>query len=122
MGSKLTDKMVISFALLILVFTMGSFAVDNNTNNNISQSQFNVESIIPVNESQISTNNISVNPEPISWDIFKGLDISSILSNGANLLTILVILTGFFLWLIRNKIIRIFKPKCILEKKRGRNR
>jgi hypothetical protein len=87
MGSKLTEKMVISFALLLLVFSMSSFADNNNSsiNSNISQSQFDDERLIPGNESQIQANNISSNPGTISLDVFKGFDISSFLSNGANL-------------------------------------
>jgi tetratricopeptide (TPR) repeat protein len=121
MGSKLTEKMVISFALLLLVFSMSSFADNNNSSNNsnISQSQFNDDRLIPGNESQIQANNISANPGTISLDVFKGFDISSFLSNGANLLTILAILAGLILWLFpiaRNKIIEIFKLDRILGK------
>ena len=121
MGSKLTEKMVISFALLLLVFSMSSFADNNNisNNSNISQSQFNDERLIPGNGSQIQANNISSNPGTISLDVFKGFDISSFLSNGANLLTILAILAGLILWLFpraRNKIVGIFKLDRILGK------
>jgi hypothetical protein len=116
MGSKLTEMMVISFALLLFIFTIDSFADNISSNNsNISQSKFVDDRLIPGNESQMQANSTSENPGRTYLDAFKGMNISSILNDGANLLTILAILAGLFLWLIRNKIIRIFKLERFLN-------
>ncbi len=115
MVPKLTAKMVISVALLLLIFTVDSLADNNSSNNSISQSQFNDDRLIPGNESQVQANSVPADIGTIFLDVFKGVDISSILSDGANLLTILAILAGLFLWLIRNKIIRIFKRERFLN-------